>query len=106
MNLIADRPSPEMYALGLEIDCQCARCGSSCFWVDCDNGCEDGYLNLYEQDPLWYEDEYDTPCHVCHARGGWNVCGSGDKWCEANPLPGRENIKSGQIEWFTFGEKL
>ena len=34
MNVIADHPTPEMYATGQEIDCQCARCGGSCEWKD------------------------------------------------------------------------
>lgn len=101
MKLIADSPSSEMYRSGLEIDCACARCGSSCCWVDCWNGCEDGYLNRFEEDPLWFDDEYDQPCDACQVCGGWNVCCSGEEWCEANPLPGREEIKRGQIEWFT-----
>lgn len=104
MKAIADHPPPEMYASGLEIDCQCARCGASCGWVDCWNDCEDGYLNRHEEDPLWYEDEYDCPCDICSARGGWQVCLSSAEWCEANPLPGREAIPRGKIEWFTVEE--
>lgn len=104
MGVIADHPPREMYASGLEIDCQCARCGSSCHWIDCWNGCDDGYLNFYELDPLWYDDDYDQPCDVCQCRGGWQTCLSEPEWCEANPLPGRENVKRGEIEWFTVSE--
>ena len=32
---IGPNPPPEMYAKGLEIDCRCARCGSSCDWFEC-----------------------------------------------------------------------
>lgn len=102
MQVIAEQPTPEMYATGLEIDCQCARCGSSCYWVDC-NDCEDGYQNRHDENPLWYDDEYDQPCHICRTRGGWQVCGSGGEWCTANPMRGRENVPNGAIEWFTVG---
>jgi hypothetical protein len=95
MQVIADHPTAEMYASGLEIDAQCARCGSSCEWVDCWAGCEDGYRS---------DDEYDWPCDECHGRGGWQHCISSAEWCEANPLPGREDVRRGAIEWFTSGE--
>ncbi len=104
--VIAEHPPPEMYAPGVEIDCQCARCGSSCDWVDCWEGCEDGYHNRYEEDPLWYDNAYDQPCHTCHAHGGWQMCISSAEWCKANPLPGRGNVERGQIEWFTVPASL
>ena len=49
MKIIAEHPPAEMYATGQEIDCQCARCGGSCVWVDCWNGCDDGYHDRYEK---------------------------------------------------------
>jgi len=30
------------------------------------------------------------------------VCMSSPEWCEANPLPRREHIKRGKVEWFTL----
>jgi hypothetical protein len=39
--IFAERPTPEMYGKGKEIDCQCARCGSSMEIERC-NFCEDG----------------------------------------------------------------
>ncbi len=72
MKAIADSPTPEMYESGMEIDCQCARCGSS---VDTDH---------------------------CDGKGVWHRCMSSSEWCEANPIPGREDIKRGKIEWFTI----
>ena len=99
MNVIADHPTPEMYATGQEIGCQCARCGGSCDWKDCYE-CEDGYIDRHAEDPLWYGHElYD--CQCCLGRGGY-VCGNSPEWCEANPLPGRESINRGKLEWFTF----
>ena len=40
--VIADHPPKEMYREDLEVDCQCARCGSSVLTESCDQ-CEDGY---------------------------------------------------------------
>lgn len=85
-----------------EIDCQCARCGSSCGWQDCES-CVDGYSShncgedcCFCDDP----DEYNVPCDFCRTKGGWWVCLSDAEWCEANPLPGREATPRGEIEWF------
>jgi len=92
-----------MYAKDLEIDNQCARCGSSCDHQDCWN-CEDGLSGhdcgedccccLYPED--------NVVCDVCRGRGGWWNCLSSEAWCQANPLPGRENVQRGEIEWFTI----
>lgn len=105
MKVIADHPPKEMYATGLTIHCQCARCGSSTHYEDCWN-CEDGYSDhdcgedvcccLYPED--------NVECDVCDGRGGWHVCLSSPEFCQANPLPGRENVERGKIEWFTVEE--
>lgn len=88
MTHIGPHPTPEMYQSGDEIDCQCARCGSSCDWMECD--CDDGYLN-----------DAGTMCQVCGGYGGRQFCMSSAAWCEDNPLPGREDVRRGEIEWFT-----
>lgn len=98
---IADRPPKEMYAPGVEIDCQCARCGSSCDFVHCED-CDDGFIDCYEEDPLWYDPDDFRTCETCHGLGGWQACLSGEKWCIDNPLPGREDVPRGKIEWFTI----
>lgn len=94
MNHIGPHPLHEMYAPGLEIDGQCARCGSSFQWFECwDCG---GYG--------CHEEDYDGKawmCETCHGDGGWNSCMSSPEWCKANPLPGREDVQRGAIEWFT-----
>ena len=86
-------------------DCQCARCGSSVESEPCGACAGEGITapgELYEQDPLWYDvDDYET-CSQCGGQGAYLFCISSPEWCEANPLPGRENIKRGQIEWFTL----
>lgn len=90
---------------GREWDCQCARCGSSVHWEPCGACGGEGISGpgeLYDQDPLWYdEDDYST-CHQCGGEASWGICISPPEWCEANPAKGRENIKRGEIEWFTF----
>jgi hypothetical protein len=97
---IADRPTREMYASGLEIDCQCARCGSSVEGEHC-GACEDGFVDRYEEDPLWYGHEL-YPCDECGGRGVFHRCCSSPEWCEAHPLPGREGVGRGRVEWFTI----
>lgn len=42
MNHIGDRPTPAMYETGMDIDCQCARCGSTVHSERCEY-CEDGF---------------------------------------------------------------
>lgn len=100
MNHIGERPTNEMYESGLEIDCQCARCGSSCELVRCTE-CEDGYIEEDYGDDV-VPDFVTVACQNCHGYSGWNVCGSSRQWCEANPLPGRESVKRGKLEWFTI----
>ena len=46
-------------------------------WVDCWAGCDEGWVNEYDDDPInfapgeeWY------PCDICKGEGGWLVCGS------------------------------
>jgi hypothetical protein len=102
--VISDHPPAEMYQPGLEIECQCARCGGSCGWTYCCNGCDDGYIDRHDEDPLWYGHELYT-CDVCRGRGGWNHCGNSTEWCEANPLPGRDDVPRGKIEWFVIEEQ-
>lgn len=77
-------------------DCQCARCGSSVEHVCCYNCGGDGYSHhdcgedccccLYPED--------NVVCDICRGRGGWWRCLSTPEYCEANPMPGRERIKS------------
>ena len=99
--IIADNPPSD----GQQWDCQCARCGSSCYYVDCEHcGFEDfpGYVNRYEEDPLWYDEDDLWPCDVCQGQGAWAVCLSDCQWCELNPLEGREDVERGKIEWFVI----
>ena len=81
---------------------QCARCGSSVTYEDCtncggegvtDHDCgEDCCCCLYPED--------NVPCDICDGEGGWWQCLSSPEYCEAHPLPGREKVKRGAIEWY------
>lgn len=87
---------------GCELDgdteCQCARCGSSVARVRCDACGGSGRTEpgeLQQEDPLRYDEDDTEPCHDCSGAGGWWKCESSIEWCEANPLPGREDVASG-----------
>jgi hypothetical protein len=85
---------------GKQYECQCARCGGSTEWIDCTEwDCEDGHREEDWGDDVVSDMEL-VVCSVCKGYGGWNNCGNSPEWCNANPLPGREEIKRGEIEWF------
>jgi len=48
-------------------------------WVPCWNGCDDGYFDGYEEDPLWYDEGDMETCTICGGEGGWAVCGECNK---------------------------
>jgi hypothetical protein len=95
--LIADQPPRD----GREWDNRCARCGSDVDFTECYN-CEDGYSHhdCGEDCCCCLHPEPNVRCDICHGVGGWWECLSSRQWCEANPLPGREDVKRGQVEWF------
>lgn len=93
--VIADHPPQD----GRLWDCQCARCGSSCGYVDCYECGGDGYV---EDDDCCCADTVE--CRVCDGRGGWPTCGSDEDWCNDHPAPGREAVEHGAIEWFVVGD--
>ena len=103
--LFGDNPPND----GREYDCQCARCGSSVQWEQCGACGGEGITGpgeLYEQDPLWYDmDDYE-PCHQCNGDASWGICLSSPEWCEAHPLPGREDVKRGTIEWYALSPNV
>jgi len=86
---------------GKQYDCQCARCGSSMDWHRCDN-CEDGYdgHDCGEDCCCCAFPEENVICQYCEGQEGWYRCLSSSEFCKENPLPGRETIERGNIEWF------
>jgi hypothetical protein len=89
---------------GREWECQCARCGSSLTWESCDFCGGEGlsHHDCGEDSCCCEDDSPNVMCEACGGHGGWNACLADRKWCEANPLPGREDIKSGTPAWFTL----
>lgn len=87
---------------GNEWDCQCARCGSSADSETCTN-CGGEGLDGHEcgEDCCMCLDKSDNvTCDICDGFGHWYRCLSSPEWCEENPLPGRESVERGKIEWF------
>lgn len=52
----------------------CRRCGADAEWIECWAGCEDGYYDGFEDDPMWYDEGDYIPCDTCSGRGGWWGC--------------------------------
>jgi hypothetical protein len=64
--------------LTMEIDLygpECPTCGADLEWEDCDElGCEDGEVELYDLDPLYYEPGDTQDCPSCGGTGGAYWC--------------------------------
>ncbi len=88
---------------GRDWHCQCARCGSSCDWQDCEE-CEDGFVEMDFGDDVVSEFDW-VRCPHCKTHGGWWRCMSSTEYCEGNPIDGRETIHHGEIEWYTLEER-
>lgn len=89
-----------------EWECQCARCGSSLDFEQCEHcGGEgvDGH-ECGEDCCCCLNPEDNIPCDVCGGIGGWWKCLSSRWWCSTNPLPGREKIEPSTPEWFVVEE--
>ncbi len=87
---------------GRDWECQCARCGSSMSFQECDNCDGNGEI---EDDDWQADDEYYT-CGWCGGDGGAWVCLSSPDWCDSHPNEGRADVKRGIVEWFTFDAEV
>ena len=81
---------------------QCARCGSSMTYVDCTNCGGEGVTDhdCGEDCCCCLHPEDNVPCDICDGEGGWWQCISSPEYCEAHPIPGRETVKRGAVEWY------
>lgn len=59
----------------VERDEPCPRCGAITLRQPC-NECDDGFVDLYDEDPLWYDEDDIEPCAACHAMGNHWWCPS------------------------------
>jgi hypothetical protein len=58
---------------------QCKCCDME--WEQCYVCGGDGWLEVYDEDPLWYDPGDVEMCDECESRGGWWFCISG---CHVN----------------------
>lgn len=49
--------------------------GNNTAWVRCYAGCEDGYFDAYEDDPINNDPGDLETCEECGGNGGFTVCG-------------------------------
>jgi hypothetical protein len=52
----------------------CPVCGCGLELENCWNGCDEGYFDGYDDDPLWYDPGDLILCSACGGRGGYLVC--------------------------------
>lgn len=83
----------------LEPRYQCERCGSSVEWIDCHDCGGDGWVEYDDGDGI-VPDIRDDRCGICGGKGGWFRCVSTPKWCNENPIAGREDVVRGAVEKF------
>ena len=49
--------------------------GDNVAWVPCWTGCEEGYFDDYDDDPINNDPGDMSVCAECRGNGGWTVCG-------------------------------
>lgn len=100
--LIAEWPPSD----GRDWDAQCARCGSTAISIDCEScdGGLDGH-DCGEDSCCCLDAEPNVTCQFCRGAGHFMSCCSGEEWCQAHPMAGREEVEHGVIEWFVVPER-
>lgn len=53
---------------------ECPKCGGFALHFKCWNGCDDGWFDMYDEDPLYYDPGDQEPCDVCDGKGSYWVC--------------------------------
>lgn len=59
-------------------DVTCKMCGCETEWEQCYAGCDYGWLDGYEEDPLWYDYGELVRCSQCGGHGGHLWCGNNE----------------------------
>jgi DnaJ-class molecular chaperone len=57
----------------------CPQCGASAKHYDCWNCGGEGFHEVYELDPMWYEPGETEPCETCNGDGSWIFCPTCDR---------------------------
>jgi len=98
--IASNRRFPLIVSLALSLS---LACGSSMDNERCEH-CEDGFdgHDCGEDCCACLYPEDNVPCQYCDGTGLHRRCLSSAEWCAANPLPGREDVPRGTVEWYTI----
>ncbi len=79
---------------------QCARCGSSVTWEDCEACGGEGFTghDCGEDSCCCIDPEPNVTCSHCDGRGAFATCLASAEWCSKNPRPGREDVTPETVE--------
>ena len=86
MNTDIDRAAqPFVEAPEQDYGKSCPECGSDMTWEDCGACDGTGEINVYDDDPLWYDEDDTVRCNQCEGSGGYWLCLSYNKHAEPQP---------------------
>lgn len=86
---------------------QCARCGSSLEFEECPN-CGGEGVDGHDcgEDCCCCADPFDNVrCDICGGTGAFPRCTAAPEWCNAHPLPDRENVPRSMPEEFAVPDR-
>ena len=104
-NVITDGTICPASVRGYGWESKCARCGSSAPTDDCEHCGGEGVTghDCGEDCCCCAAPEDKVVRGICWGRGFFESCCSSADYCEAHPMPGRENTPRGHIEYFVYG---
>jgi len=57
---------------------ECPKCGGYALYYRCHEiGCDDGVIDVYDDDPINNDPGDTETCETCQGKGAWWVCESG-----------------------------
>lgn len=71
----------------------CPDCGWDAVWADCNECGGAGELEVYDDDPMWYEPGDTEPCYQCGGDGGWWFCANHN--CKRVTVDAVRNVTGG-----------